>query len=667
MSDWRQQVLKEIDSGDRRISLVFDPDELLLDEKVLAKIHAEGSELINYDDHVNFRFIFESRFRSKWDAGEDTEAHLVIRTDQKDDVALPFDIVSSSRRSSVDLASMFPNLAYQVVAAVPKTELDALFEACRDSGSVKPGMSASMDFILLHVYEVAPELIKHPEDLLKFLFRRHYRNQVIPELLENRLLERLSKVPAFGDWPLERIVRSRNAFFEFIQERWPLFVRKFQLSGGTGEDSQPRDHPEMKYGGPVELPFDSHDIRVYLDNMFVEGMLSPVDADSPGQPLPQWVTIGVRNSDASHIIHKIDLLLANIEKDIPNERSQVSQWEAFAYRWAELLVLRHGENIHLPEILTDRISRAQDTLDAGFQTWMLSRYSGLNAMAPFPPVMVSHIPRYLSRRLSQGVGNKVLFILVDGMAMDQWLVIRKSMAEMAPALRFDEKAVFAWAPTLTSFSRQSAFAGKAPMFFPSTIFSTDREKSHWKNFWNDHGLKSDAAGFEKFASELDRKLLGSMIDDPGVRALGLILTQVDSIMHGACLGSAGMLDQVRLWAANGDLMWIVQRAISEGYEIYISSDHGNVESVGVGKPGEGVEAELRGHRVRVFDNADSRARIKAQFPETIEWPAAGLPENCFSLFAHGRSAFTARGERVVTHGGLSMQEVIVPFVRVGLD
>lgn len=667
MTDWREQALKEIELGGRRISVVFDPDELLLDEKLLAQIHEAGSELINYDDHVNFRFVFESRFRSKWDAGEDVDTHLVIRTDQKDEVALPFDIVNSSRRSSVDLASMFPNLAYQVVAAVPKTELDCLFEACRDFDSGKPGMSASMDFILLHVYGVAPELIKHPEDLLRFLFRRHYRNQVIPEPLDKRLLERLGKNPALTEWPLESILSSRSAFFEFIQERWPLFVRKFQLSGGSGDEIKPGDLPAMKYGGPVELPFDSHDIRVYLDNMFVEGMLRPIDEDSPGQPLPQWVAIGVKNSDASHIIHKIDLLLSNIEKDIPNGQAPVSQWQGFAYRWAELHVLRHGENIHLPEILTDRMNRAQDTVDASFKSWMFSRYSGLNAMAPFPPVMISHIPRYLSRRLSDGIEKKVLFILIDGMAMDQWLVLRKAMAEMSPGLRFDEKAVFAWAPTLTSFSRQSAFAGKAPMFFPSTIFSTDREKSHWKNFWNDFGLKPHETGFEKFAAEPDRNLLDSMIGSPDMRALGLILTQVDSIMHGACLGSAGMLDQVRLWAASGALLWIVERAIGAGYGIYITSDHGNVESIGIGRPSEGVEAELRGHRVRVFDNADSRARVKEQFPEAIEWPTSGLPENCFSLFAHGRSAFTTPGERVVTHGGLSMQEVIAPFVRIGLD
>lgn len=665
MKNWRDHILDDISSGNHRTTVVLDPDELLLDERILAEISLRRIELISYDDEVNFRFLFESRFRGLLESGANSGLCVVIRSSEMDFEKLPFDIVSSSRRLAFDLASIFPNLSYQVVASLPKGDLDSLYQACGDQDFSNLSINSSMDFALLHVYKVAPELIKQPEDLLKFLLRKHYINQSIPGPLLKRFSDRLRKNPCLDEWPIETILGSRNSFLEFIQERWPIFVKRFPSSSIPGNDRQFKETP-MKYSGPVDLPFDSHEVKFYLDNMFIEGLLKPVDCDEPNRPLPQWVAMGVKNSEFSHILHKLELLLANIEKMIPDGDAAALEWQSFAGKWAELSILINEGGPDIPASLSQRISSAERHLDANFETWMMRRYSGLNSMAPFPPMMVSHIPRYLARLLKDNTGSRTLFILVDGMSMEQWLSVRRVMERDNPRLYFEQNAVFTWAPSLTSFSRQSAFAGRAPLFFPSSIFSTDREKSHWTTFWIDQGLRPDEIGFEKYVQSPDEDSLARLLDNPSLKALGLILTQVDSIMHGACLGAAGMMEQVRLWASQGNLSRIVEKALKEGFDVHVSSDHGNIESVGIGRPLEGVEAELRGQRVRIFDNAQSRSRVKLQFPDTIEWAPTGLPETCQALFATGRSAFVAKGDRVVTHGGLSMQEIIVPFVRVGL-
>jgi hypothetical protein len=144
----------------------------------------------------------------------------------------------------------------------------------------------------------------------------------------------------------------------------------------------------------------------------------------------------------------------------------------------------------------------------------------------------------------------------------------------------------------------------------------------------------------------------------------VILTQIDAIMHGMCLGAAGMIDQARGWAQTKQLARLLDCAIERGYSVYISSDHGNVESTGVGRPAEGVEAEIKGQRVRIFDNINSREKVRKLFPNTIEWPPIGLPENCLPLFAGGRTAFGQKGESIVTHGGLSIEEIVVPFINI---
>jgi hypothetical protein len=101
-----------------------------------------------------------------------------------------------------------------------------------------------------------------------------------------------------------------------------------------------------------------------------------------------------------------------------------------------------------------------------------------------------------------------------------------------------------------------------------------------------------------------------------------------------------------------------------GYTVCLTSDHGNIEAVGCGRHAEGALADLRGERVRVYADPTLRARVHARFPEAIAWPAMGLPADYLPLLAPGRSAFVQEGERIVGHGGITLEEVVVPFIRI---
>jgi hypothetical protein len=42
----------------------------------------------------------------------------------------------------------------------------------------------------------------------------------------------------------------------------------------------------------------------------------------------------------------------------------------------------------------------------------------------------------------------------------------------------------------------------------------------------------------------------------------------------------------------------------------------------------------------------------------------GLPEDYLALLAPGRSAFIREGDRIVGHGGISLEEIAVPMVQI---
>jgi hypothetical protein len=82
-----------------------------------------------------------------------------------------------------------------------------------------------------------------------------------------------------------------------------------------------------------------------------------------------------------------------------------------------------------------------------------------------------------------GAGGRVALVVVDGLALDQWVVLRDSLG----GLRCEEGATFAWVPTLTTVSRQAIFSGEVPFHFADHLHTTSREAAHWARFWDDHG------------------------------------------------------------------------------------------------------------------------------------------------------------------------------------
>jgi hypothetical protein len=121
---------------------------------------------------------------------------------------------------------------------------------------------------------------------------------------------------------------------------------------------------------------------------------------------------------------------------------------------------------------------------------------------------------------------------------------------------------------------------------------------------------------------------------------------------------------IRNWLATGFVDRLFSMLLDLGYSVYLTADHGNVDATGVGRPRQGVIAETRGERVRVYRSEALLADSAAQYPSTVRLNVAGLPANFMPLFAGGRTAFVPVGEQVVVHGGISVEEFLVPFVKV---
>lgn len=658
MSSWRDAILNDFVPNVSKLTLVADPDCLLTEEKLALELRGRGFDLIEFSDPVEFRYAYESKYRSIWDRGEHTDLVVVLRLQNAELESLPYDLLQAGRKLSFNLGDLFPNLSYPVIEKLDRSLLDSLFEAQRKSPPDRMGDNATKDFILRHVFGIAAELIGGEVELLRALLRLHYGKLQIPLMLAERLIQVLKGHDGFKAWPLSEIVPDDEAFFAFLQERWPLFLSRLGSAHQVREDS-----PEygLKYPGPDRLPFDHQDIKVYIDNLFLEGKLTPVEAKGIEVDAGSWVRSGIATSGVDDDELRISRLFGLVEKELPTAEARYSDWTAFALKWAELSSLVHCGNS--TEYQT-RLREIGDALNTTFAAWLADHYSSLINLPPTNPAMLHHVPRRLARDIEDSGSSRAALIVVDGLALDQWVTIRQLLQKQDANLVMRESATFAWIPTLTSVSRQSIFSGKPPLYFPSSINSTNSEEKLWKQFWEGHGLSRLDVAYQRGLGDGDAAgVLDSAIHPGKTKVVGLVVDKVDKIMHGMQLGSAGMHNQIKQWCQGGFLAELAGQLLEYGYEVWLTADHGNIQCEGKGRPSEGVIAETRGERVRVYPTPELRSQVAGVFPFAHEWQPVGLPADYFPLVAGGRDAFVNPGDVIVGHGGVAIEEVIVPLVK----
>lgn len=675
---WRGPILRHFTpeiASVARLTIVADPDQLLTEQGVLEAIRKRGFDLIPFEDHIEFRFEYESRYRRQWDSGKATTLVVVLRSPEADVSALPYDLLETARRDqrllSFSIGELFPNLAPTVVSAVDRGDFDALYEAQRANQPGPLGENSTKDFVLLHVFGIVPGLIKSDVDLMRLLLERHYRGRGVPPELDDRLIVLLDREGHFSGWPLREIVPNREAFFAFLEERWPIFVRRQTGESGAaiGEGSPAYG---LRFEGPEELPFDHDSIRVYIDNLFVEGHLRPTDVVKKGALSQAWMRFGVAGDEETDAVERLRKLTEIVREQLPEEGSDYRTWLEFGMRWAEWAGLRWS--VAPGRLGADRseLESLHDSVEDRFGTWMQKHFAALHGRSYLPkPAMVHQIAPFMAHGWSgaaSAVDQKRALVVVDGLALSQWFVLREALKVRIGEVALVEGAAFAWVPTLTAVSRQAIFSAQLPLLFGKSIGTTQKEPGQWRRFWEEKNFSAGAIQYVcQKKQEPDEIMLARVreaAEHPQCRVLGVVVGMVDQMMHGNPMGSSGLHAQVKHWAEEGHFSTLVELLLGHGFSVFVTADHGNLEGTGFGKPNVGAIADERGERAHVFPDEALRAQIQGKFPTAISWPSVGLPEDYLPLLAPSRFAFVPDGKRTIAHGGISLEEVIVPFVEI---
>lgn len=661
MSAWIESILQEFPADLSRFWIAADPDDLLLDERLLSSLRERGFEVLSFDDSIAFRTEYEERYRAAWDRGEAAPSSALILHLRSTEVdGLPWDYLRDGRRVSLSLANLFPKLSYGVMRQVGSEHHEALFEAQSRHAPQPLGENATKDFILTHIFRISPHLITRSEDLWRELLRLHYRGKGLPSVLVKHVANVLQGNEAFAGLPVPNLLSSRSVMVRVVQDAWERFVTE----NGVRLLRSPIAGQAAVEGG-VTIPFEHPDVKVIVDSMFLDGTLHPLSVEGPlTWSVPEWARVGIVE-DPDALERLVAESVTRIAGDLPDVNSSHRDWAQLSRRLGELLTRFHNLTTARAEVVSNRVRQVQNDADERLRDWVNEHYADLPSLpAAKGPVMVHHVPRFLALR--RGIGEtRIALVVFDGMAMDQWIQIREHLSQNAPAFAFEESACFAWLPTLTSVSRQALFSGLRPREFSDSIETTTQEPALWSRFWQDHGLRPHEVTYAKALKRKDQlTALEATIADPAVKVVGLVVDTIDEIVHGAVLGKRGVASQIASWSESGFVEALFGLLLDQGFHVYLTADHGNTDAVGIGRVNQGSASEIRGERVRTY-RSDILAGSTPDSVDAFRLDIAGLPSDFVPLFAGIRGAFVHRGEQIVAHGGLSVEEIIVPFVKVG--
>ena len=371
------------------------------------------------------------------------------------------------------------------------------------------------------------------------------------------------------------------------------------------------------------------------------GLLKPAPIRAVG--LPDWAHVGAVDPDSEQLIAQ---LLA-VQPALP---ADLAGWTETASWWGQVRAAIAAAAT--PPGNAETAWQTWERLDDRFRPWLRDAYgSSLLSTAPF--AALHQVAPRLARRVEEGA--KILLVVIDGLGFAQWHPLRRA----AGLTVLDATGSLAMIPTLTSVSRQAIFAGALPRDFTEHIRTTSAEERRWRRFWTEQGIADRDISYTKTLGDD-----ADSIPELRGRVAAVVVNAVDDILHGAdVLGDRQVAVGVDLWARTGFLTNLVGGATRAGYETWITSDHGNLPTLPGRVPREGQTVEKAGIRVRIYPNATLRQQA-AKHGEI--WDPPGLPTESagyFPLFAPGRSGYHTGASRV-GHGGISLDEVIVPVARV---
>ncbi len=285
-------------------------------------------------------------------------------------------------------------------------------------------------------------------------------------------------------------------------------------------------------------------------------------------------------------------------------------------------------------------------------------------------------------------GKSLFFIVIDNMRLDQWLDMS---AEISSLFRISSEELYASIlPTATQYSRNAIFAG----LMPSAI--NDSTPEYWIKDYQEEGKNSfedkllarqlQRAGitcrwsYTKISTDSEGRALNDKLSQLLPNELNvLVYNFMDSLSHARTDvnliremtdNEASWLSLTHSWFVHSPLLELLTILSGKKIPVIITTDHGAIK---VQKPVKviGDRQTSMNLRYKTGRNLDYNPRevFEIKNPSSAGLPMTNISsryifarENDFLVYPNNFNQVTSYYRDTLQHGGISLQEMIVPVV-----
>lgn len=350
-------------------------------------------------------------------------------------------------------------------------------------------------------------------------------------------------------------------------------------------------------------------------------------------------------NDTEGFIHKTALSESMINRYCTAKTSLLRQLCEEASRYTDwITIAKLKATIHYYTVM------ANVTVDLSFADEAFVRFIG-SGYDSLSSELGASAPAILTKTLGFicGPGNrKAALVVMDGMSLFDFEIISRHFV----GIEHELDGTYAIIPTTTPISRQSLLSGKYPRELEKP-FSLANEEKEFIAAGVNHGYATNQIqylrGYEPNISQF-------------TKLVAVIINDVDEIVHGQRQERIGMYNDMNVLGKSGKLQGLIKQLVSSGFEVYITSDHGNTPCVGVGGFRSGVEMQSKSMRMTVLKNFAEKHALLDQY--ATEYPGHYLDKSFKYFVCEPGVSLDSKGESVMTHGGMTLDEVVVPFVKI---
>jgi CheY-like chemotaxis protein len=289
------------------------------------------------------------------------------------------------------------------------------------------------------------------------------------------------------------------------------------------------------------------------------------------------------------------------------------------------------------------------------------------------------------------VGVPTFFLIIDNLRFDQWKAIQPIFAESFRIL--EEESFFSILPTATQYSRNSIFAGLIPADIEKQFpvqWKNDEEQGG-KNLFEEDFLRAQLKrlkrediklSYTKIVNNNDGQNLVNNIHNLLVNDLNVIVYNfVDMMSHARtemevlkelASDETSYRSLTKSWFEHSPLHMALKKIADKKIKIILATDHGTVKVKNACKV-IGDKLTTSNLRYKHGRNLNFDAKDVLAFKDPRE---AGLPVptvNSSFIFAKGENYlcypnnynhYVNYYKNTFQHGGISMEEMIVPLIKM---